>query len=288
MTDTTRAPRAQALTESYSESVRRAPSRADRRGGEQARGARTARALCGLGVPIAVLVMWQVCASLEVIDPRLFSSPSRAWTAAVDMTASGLLQEQTWITVKRLLSGYLIGALAGVAIGLALSQSLWLRALFEPLLRALYTVPKLAILPILLLVFGIGETPKIVFVAIGTFFITAFASLAAGLRVPHGYLEVARSHNLSAWSRFRRVVLPASMPEVFDGLRLASGMAVLLVVAVEFINSSDGIGYVTWQSWQVFAADRTYVGIIVVSLLGVAFSSVVGGVGRLLMPWTRR
>jgi sulfonate transport system permease protein len=272
----------------FAETVRRTPSRADRAGGKRARGKRIARALCGVGVPLLVLVLWQVFSDLAIVDSRLFSSPSRAWAAAIQMIDTGQLQAETWITIKRLLFGYLIGALAGMGVGLLLSQSFWLRALFEPLLRALYTVPKLAILPILLLVLGIGETPKIAFVAIGTFFIMGFASLAAGLRVPVGYLEVAKSHNLSAWARFRRVVLPASMPEVFDGLRLASGMAVLLVVAVEFINSSDGIGHLTWQSWQIFAADRTYVGIVVVSVLGVAFSAIVAGVGRLLMPWNRR
>ena len=267
--------------------VTRRPDRVERGGLPRARRVRIGYLLLGGGLPVLILVAWQVAAATGGVDPRLFSSPSRVWTAGVEMARTGELQDQLWITTKRLLIGYAIGALAGIVLGLVISQSRVLRAVFEPLLRALYTVPKLAILPILLFVFGIGEAPKLAFIALGTFFITGFATLGAGLRVPPSFLDVAKSHNLSAFGRFRRVVLPASMPEIVDGLRLSSGIAVLLVIAVEFINSSDGIGYVTWQSWQLFAADRTYVGIVVVSLVGVVFSALIGFLGRLLMPWQR-
>ncbi|MDY7099563.1 MAG: ABC transporter permease [Actinomycetota bacterium] len=239
----------------------------------------------GLSVPVLVLVAWQVCADQGWIDSRFYGSPSAAWSEGVGLVTDGTMAENLWITVQRLVLGYAIGSVAGVLVGLLLGQSQLLRATFEPMLRALYVIPKLAILPILLLVFGLGEMPKLAFIALGVFFIVVFSTLSAATMIPTAYHEVASSYGLRRFQAFRWIVLPGSMPQIVAALRLASGIAVLLVVAVEFVNANDGIGFVTWHAWELFRADRMYAGIVTISVLGVVFSALVSLLGRLLAPW---
>lgn len=250
-----------------------------------ARRDRLTRTGLAVAVPVLIFVLWEISARAAWIDVRLFASPSAVAEQAVELVGDGTLPAETLITVRRLLAGYLLGAAAGIVLGLALSQFTLLRAALEPLLRALYVVPKLAILPLLLLVLGLGEAPKVLFVAFGTFFIVVLSTLSAASMVPHGYHEVATSYGLSRAQRFRWLVLPASLPQIVAALRLASGIAVLLVVAVEFVQSDDGLGHLTWHAWELFMADRMYLGIVSVSVLGVLFSAVIAVLGSRLIRW---
>lgn len=265
--------------------VRRVPGRAEENHARWQRRQRRIQRILAVSVPIILLALWEIGAREAWFDTRFFSSPTRFWDRAQILIESGELFDQSVITIRRLLVGYGIGAFAGITLGLLLSQFRLARAAIEPTLRALYVIPKLAILPILLLVFGLGETPKVVFVGLGVFFILAFSTLTAATMVPHAFHEAASAYGLSRLQRFRWVVLPGSLPQIFAALRLASGIGVLLVVAVEFVQSNDGIGYLTWHAWELFVADQMYVGIVTVSVLGVAFSALIGALGRALCPW---
>ncbi|MBD0736717.1 hypothetical protein BGM09_26750 [Streptomyces sp. CBMA29] len=244
------------------------------------------RVLAGALIPVLMLISWEVSAHFGWTDPRFFGRPVTVAQQAVADIRDGLVWKEARITLFRLIVGFLLGSVSGILAGLVLSQSRIARWIFEPIIRALYVIPKLALLPIFLLVFGIGETPKVLFVALGTFYIVAFTTLAAALMIPVSYHEVARSYGLSRAQRFRWMVFPACLPQVVSSLRIAAGISTLLVIAVEFVSAQQGLGYYTWHAWQLFLPERMYVGVITISLMGLAFSTLVGVVGARLVRWS--
>ena len=264
--------------------VVRRPGATERNAGRSARQRRAGRAALGLTAPVVLVALWQLAASQGWIDQRLFGSPREVWSEGVDQLRDGDIVSEIAVTVRRLTIGYGLGAAVGVLVGLVLGQIHLLRALFQPLLQALYVVPKLAVLPILLILFGLGETPKVLFVAAGVFFVVMFSTLSAVELMPPTFYEVARSVGASRRRTFVTVTLPGSMPQVRAGLRLAAGIGLLLEVAVEFLQANEGIGYFTWHAWELFFANRMYLGIVVISLIGVGFTAFVSLAFALLVP----
>ena len=240
------------------------------------------------GFPVALIALWQLAATLEWIDTRLFPSPWEILVTARDLIEDGTLWSQTWISLQRVLWGLLWGTLAGIAVGFACGNVRAVRAALEPTLSALYTVPKLALLPMLLLVFGSGEGPKVILIAITVFFFMWLSSMAAVVSVDEGYREAAKAFRVSRWQMFRYVLLPATLPQMFVGLRLSSGVAVLMMVGAEFTQGNDGIGKFIFQSWTLFLANRMYVGIVTVAVMGLVLSVAVGVLERLVIRWGPR
>ena len=204
------------------------------------------------------------------------------------MLASGELQHHLAATASRMALGLLLGVASGVIVAFAMGMSRLLRAALDSTLSALYVVPKLALLPLLLLIFGVGDTPTILLVAIAAFFLVWITTMHAVMSVPEGWREAARSFGATRRQLVRHVLLPASLPQILTGLRLATGMAVLTTVAIEFVQGSEGLGRLIWLSWSLFLPRRMYVGIVVVALLGVAANLLVRLLARLLSPWDRR
>jgi sulfonate transport system permease protein len=240
------------------------------------------------GVPAALIGLWQLAVSRSWIDPRLYPSPSDVVTKIDDLVEDRDLLHHVWVSVQRIVLGYLIGAGAAVAVGLAMGASRLLRAALEPLLTALYTVPKLALIPVFVTVFGFGEAPILAIIAVTVFFFVWISTLAAIVAVPDGYREAARSFSVTGWQMFRHVLVPASLPQVFVGLRIAAGVSVLIMVGVEFVIGEDGLGHVIEQGRTLVLFEQTYVGIVLVAIIGLVFALVVRGIGRLLAPWARQ
>jgi sulfonate transport system permease protein len=245
-----------------------------------------AERILAAGIPLLLIGLWQLSSSRELIDSTIYPSPVDIGRETWDLLADGRLRTDTWVTLRLILSGYLIGAAVGFLLGTAMGVSRLLRAAFEPLLNGLYVVPKLALLPIFLTIFGFGQAPKIVLISITVFFFVWIETMEAIVAVPIGHREAARSFSSSPFVMFRHVLLPATLPQIFTGLRIAMGVAVLVTIASEFVVGNQGLGYLIFNSRQLFQIKRTYVGIVWVALLGVALSSIVGWVGRRLTPWS--
>jgi NitT/TauT family transport system permease protein/sulfonate transport system permease protein len=238
-----------------------------------------------VGVPALLLALWQLAASQDWIDTRFFPAPSTIVSTAKELIDSGELQHDVFVSVRRVLFGFALGVLSGTVAGTAMGMSRWLRAAFEPLLDALYTVPKLAMLPLLLMIFGVGDTPKILLIAITVFFFMWIASMAAVMAVPGGYREAIRSLGAGRWSEFRHVLFPAALPQIFVAMRVSAGVSVLVLVGAEFVQGNDGIGHLIWFSWSLFIARRMYVGIVVVAVLGLLFAMLIQAIPRRIVPW---
>jgi sulfonate transport system permease protein len=268
--------------------VRREPGPAERdRRAHRARQGRREAALAW-AVPVVLVGAWQWAAATERVNPLFFPAPTDVVATGADMLASGELQHHLGATASRMALGLVIGVASGVIVGFAMGISRLLRAALDSTLSALYVVPKLALLPLLLLIFGVGDTPTILLIAISVFFLVWITTMHAVMCVPEGWREAARSFGAGRSQLIRHVLLPASLPQILTGLRLATGMAILAAVAIEFVQGSDGLGRLIWLSWSLFLPRRMYVGVVAVALLGVAANLLVRLVARLLTPWDRR
>lgn len=255
------------------------------------RSARRTRSLdlvLGVATPLVLLAAWQLAASTHVIDARIFTPPSAILHTALQLLANGTLGSDVAITSARLGAGYAIGALFGVGVGIALGVLRPLRAALSPLFAALYAVPQIALLPLLLVIFGLGETPKVITVAAVTFFVVELNTLGAVRRVSPELLEAGEAYGARGWRRFRYVLLPAAAPGIFTGLRVAVALALVVVTATEFVAANSGLGYLVWNSWQLFEPADMYVGLVTIALLGVIATGIVVATERLALPWTRR
>lgn len=238
--------------------------------------------------PLVVLVLWQMLVGWSILDRRFFPLPTTVLHALWTLAQSGRLWHETSITLYRVGVGFVIGTAAGVALGLVMGMSRLVRAFFDPIISGLYVIPKIAVLPLVMLIVGIGDESKIVIVAIGVFFIVVINTTAAVLAIEPIYLDAGRNFGANRAQMFRHVVLPGALPSIFTGLRLAAGIALITIIAAEFVEANRGLGYLIWQSWNTLVVENMYAGLVVVGLLGVAFAVLVALAARLAMPWQRQ
>ncbi len=272
---------------SWTRSIERSPSRYERDPARYARRKLHVERALGAAVPLVLILVWQGAASFGMIDTRFLPSPISVAQDAVDLVRSGKLQEAVSVSLWRIFLGFVFGTVSGMLVGIAMGLSSYIRAALDPLLSALYTVPKLALLPLFLLVFGLGDLPIILTIVVSVFFFMWIATMAAFAAVDDEYREAAQVFRASRWATFWHVLLPAALPEIFTGLRLSAGMSVLVVIGIEFVNANGGVGALIWNSWQLFLAPQMYVGIAVTALLGVAISALIALAARFAMPWYR-
>lgn len=265
--------------------LERRPGSAELRPRQARRRRRGVELALAIGVPALLFALWQTASSLEWIDSRLYPSPSDVVGEFNRLRRTGTLWDATFISVKRTLVGFALGAVSGGLIGFVMGMSRLCRAALEPLLSALYTVPKLALLPVFLTVFGFGEKAIYVLIATTVFFFVWISTMAAVMAVPVGYREAADTFSATRLQMVRHVLLPGALPQIFVGLRIAAGVSVLMLVGVEFVVGSQGIGYMINQGRQLLLLGQAYVGIIIIALLGYVFSEVVRLIGRLVLPW---
>lgn len=235
--------------------------------------------------PILVLLIWEVLSRAEVINPIFFPPPSSLEGTARELIRSGRLWDDTRISLIRIVVGFVVAAVPGVAVGLLMGLWWPLRALLNPIAAALFAVPKIAILPLVILVFGLDEDSKIAMVAISVFFLVVINTAAAVMAVDRAYFDVARNAGAPWHKQLTTVALPGALPAIFSGLRLALGFSLLVIVGTEFLAAGEGIGYLIWNSYQILAIEKMYVGLIVTALLGWLLSLVMDGLERIAMPW---
>lgn len=241
--------------------------------------------ILSIATPIAFLVMWEIAARTGLIDARIFSSPLNILQTGYGMIVDGSLVTHTWATIYRLLLGFVLGSVVGIGVGLVMGVFRPLRAAFGPMFTALYALPMIAILPLLLLIFGLTETPRVLAVAISVFFVLQINTVAGIMQIDSRILEAAKAYNAKGLNLFRTVLLPAALPTIATGLRVAAGMAVTVVTAVEFVAANAGLGFLVWNSWQLFQPAVMYVGLICVAILGAVFTFVLVALERFITPW---
>ena len=241
--------------------------------------------LLPLGSLAGILLLWELCGRLGLLNPLFFPVPSLIAAAFVTMLMEGEIQANLSITLMRVFAGFLIGTIPGIIIGLIMGASERTRLILDPIVAAIYPIPKLAIFPLLMIIFGIGEFSKIMAIAMGCFFLVLINSMAGVRNINKVYFEVAKNYGANKRQLFTRVILPASLPMVFTGIRLALGTSLIVVVGVEFVSANYGIGALIWNAWETFEIEKLYVGIFLCAALGILFTVVLKRAEAYLTPW---
>lgn len=244
--------------------------------------------LIGLASPVALLAIWEVLARIGAIDPRFFPAPSSIAVAFVRLSASGELWANLSASLTRLGWGYLLGGVPALLLGLAMGLYRPVRAIVDPLVAATYPVPKSAILPLMLLIFGLGEASKIMMVALGVFYPVLINTAAGVLQIDRIYLDVGRNFGAGRWQTFRTIALPGAAPLIMAGVKLGVGMGLILIAIAEMVGAQNGIGYMIWNAWQLMNVETMYVALFVIAVLGFAFNTALDEIGRWILPWKAR
>ncbi len=241
--------------------------------------------LLNLASPVLLLLLWEVCARLGWIDTRFFPAPSAIFAKLFVLTQSGELWRNLSASLLRLGWGILLGGVPALLLGIAMGMSRPVRALIDPLIAATYPVPKSAILPLILLIFGLGEASKIVMVALGMFYPVVINTLAGVLQIETIYLDVGRNFGAGRWQVLRTIALPGAMPSIMAGVKLGVGLALILIAIAEMIGADSGLGFMIWNAWQVLTVETMYVGLLVIALLGFVFMLGLNELERWILPW---
>lgn len=239
----------------------------------------------GIAVPLFLVGLWEFSARVGWINQQFFPAPSSSVIRGIQMIQEGTLLKDIGITVYRVIFGFVVGSAIGFFAGVTMGMSRIVRRALEPMLSALYTVPKLAILPIFLTIFGFGDAPILAIVSVTVFFYVWIYTMEAVVSIPTGYLDAATSFGVSGWKLFRHVILPACLPAVTVGLRIAVGVSLLIVVASEFIVGGTGVGYLIFNARSLFRLEEAYAGIVTAAVIGVVLQGIVTWIGRRVTPW---
>lgn len=237
--------------------------------------------------PIGLLLLWELTVRIGLLDPRFFPAPSVILQQLVVLSASGELWENTWASLRRLFWGFLLGGIPALLLGISMGLSRVLRAVIDPLVSATYPIPKSAIMPLLLLIFGLGEGSKIVMVAIGVFYPVLINSMAGVLEISKIYLDVGHNFRASRWQMFRTIALPGALPLIISGIKLGVGMGLILIAIAEMIGAKSGLGYMIWNAWEILSVETMYVGLLVIAVLGFGFSLLLNELEHFAIPWKR-
>lgn len=237
--------------------------------------------------PVLLLLAWEVLVRGGVMDARFFPPPSLVILELFVMASSGELFTHLGYTLGRVAVGFTLGAVPGLCIGIVMGLSPAIRMFLRPALASIYPIPKIALFPLAMLIFGLGEPSKWAIIALAVFFQVLFSTLAGVVNIDRIYLDVAANFRASRWQAYRTIALPAALPYIFTGFQLGLGMALIVVVIVENFGTEYGLGYVIWHSWQIFEVKDMYVALIVIALLGYLSQMMVIQLERIFVPWKR-
>jgi len=254
--------------------------------GERARlAARRRDRILSIASPLGLLLAWELAADTGLIDVRFFPAPSSIIAKLIEMARSGELTDNVLISLQRIVLGFLLGGVPAIVIGIAMGIWRPVRALVDPLIVATYPIPKSSLLPLILLIFGLGEMSKVMMVAIGVFYPMAINATAGVLQINQIYLDVGKSFKASPWNTFRTIALPGALPFIMTGVKLGAGLALILIAIAEMVGAKSGIGFMIWSAWETFAVAKMYVGLFVIALIGFAISLLLNEIERRVIRW---
>lgn len=241
--------------------------------------------IIGFLSPIALLMIWELVVRSGLMDRRFFPAPSSVMAALWSLTESGMIFTHAGASLGRLFQGVLLGGIPGLAIGLAMGLYRPVRAAIRPIVFSIYPIPKSALLPLIFLIFGLGEMSKVVIVAIGAFFPIVINTTTGVIEIPGIYRDVGRNFGASRWNTFRTIALPGALPVIMTGVKLGIGMGLILISIAEMVGAKSGLGYMIWNSWEIYAIETMYAGLFVIALIGFAMTAALDWLEKIVVPW---
>lgn len=236
-------------------------------------------------LPLSIVVVWQAAAQSGWLSTRILPAPLDVLQVGVQLAASGELYHHFWASFKRAVSGLLIGGGIGFVLGMLTGLSRTAQHALDSTIQMVRNVPLLALIPLVILWFGIGEEGKVFLVALAVFF-PVYLNTFHGLRsVDKDLIEMGRIYGLGRVALFREVILPGALPSILVGLRLSLGYMWLFLVVAETISSSEGIGYMTMNAREFLQTDVMVLGITFYALLGKSSDVLAGQLEHRWLKW---
>jgi NitT/TauT family transport system permease protein len=234
-----------------------------------------------------LLVLWQAAAASGLVQSRLLPGVGAVWNVLLNETANGALIYHAGVTVSRALTGFVLAALIGIPFAAAMARSVLVRNLFEPIFFVGYPVPKIALFPVFTYIFGIGTPSKIAFTFLECLYPIVVTCYFGFSGVPTRLVWSAQNCGAGRATVLRRVIVPAALPSIFSGLRIALPVAIIVVVLTEMIGDSIGLGYyiTIWSTRFSFA--NVYAAIVVIGLCGLALDQAMLLLRHRLVYWER-
>jgi sulfonate transport system permease protein len=248
---------------------------------------RSRAALQRLASPLALLALWQLASTTGVLPERLLAAPDKIAAAGLDLLRDGTLTSAIGVSLQRAVTGFVIGAVIGVGLALVAGLSPVGESAVDPPMQMLRALPLFGLIPLFILWFGIGESPKIALVAFGVAF-PLYLNTFSGIRSVDGKLaEVGQVLRLGRFALVRHIVLPGALPQALVGLRQSLGVAWLALIVAEQINADKGLGFMINDAREFLRTDIVVLGLLVYAVLGLVTDAIVRLLERRALAWRR-
>jgi len=229
--------------------------------------------------------IWQLAGGAGLVNPLFLPTPVAIARAIYQLAISGALWHHVSYSIMRIGAGWILGTVAGIVVGFAIGLSTLARSVGITFISALFPIPKIALLPLLILWLGIGEEPKIATIALGVFFSTAISVYSGVDAVQRNLIRMAQSFNVPFHAIVRRVIWPGALPSILAGFRITASIALLLVVSAEMIGAEFGIGAFVLQAGNLMQTDQLLAGVVILSLFGLAVGKLISVLEARLLHW---
>ena len=234
---------------------------------------------------VLVIALWQAAGSAALVNPLFLPAPSAIARAIYQLAISGALWQHVSASLLRIVVGWLLGTAAGISVGIAIGLSRLARSVGINFISALFPIPKIALLPLLILWLGIGEEPKIATIALGVFFSTAISVYSGVDAVPRNLIRMAQSFNVPFATIVRKVIWPGALPAIRAGFRITAAVALLRVGSAEMIGAQYGFGAFVLQAGNLMQTDQLLSGGVILSVSGLAVGKVINRLETRLLHW---
>jgi ABC-type nitrate/sulfonate/bicarbonate transport system permease component len=241
--------------------------------------------ILGTVAVIIFLVIWEGVVDFGLINPLFTSSPSRIAVAGYDLFANGTIWRDLQVSGLEFFAGYGLAVIVGVPLGILMGWYSRVNAILDPFVSALYATPRIALLPLVMIWFGIGLLSKVAIVFLGAVFPILVNTITGVRTINADFIKVARSFGSNDWQFFLKVALPSSVPLLLAGLRLGLGHALIGIVVGEMFGATEGLGFLIAVSGARFQTDRVMVGIIIIAAAGMAMTAILRAIERRFERW---
>ena len=240
---------------------------------------------CQITVLVILLVSWELATAKSALNAFLFGSPSAVWGFLVEMWKNGSLFTDTKVTAMETLLGFVIGNVLGTLIGLALWYSRFVSRVVQPFIVALGSIPIIALAPICIIWFGTGLVSKVAMATLSVVVVALITAYKGAMTVDIDQINLMRTLGASKRHIFRKLIVPASLGDIFAGLKLTVGFALIGAIIGEFMSSSEGLGHAIFKAGSLYIIPKVFAALVVTITLALCLTYVVGKIEKLLTPW---
>jgi ABC-type nitrate/sulfonate/bicarbonate transport system permease component len=238
-------------------------------------------------VALAFLGLWELSVRAGWVNPLFLASPSKVAVRLYQVFANGTIWPHLWASGSAAFWGFALSCLIGVPLGVAMGRSRLVRDVLEPFIMAQASVPTVALLPLFIIWLGIGFSARVALIFTGAVFVIIVSTEAGVSNIDRRLVETARSFTGTEWAILRKVVMPAAIPYIIAGMRLAVARVLIMVVVAELYASNAGIGYLIFQAGSSYDTSMIFVGVVILASAGIILNALLRAVERRVAPWSR-